>query len=289
MTTGVTSIYTGFVKNDSTVERKTGDQMGKDEFLKILVTQLQNQDPLNPMDDKEFIAQMAQFTSLEQMQNVAKATMTQQATMMIGNYVKAEVITDGAEELVYGKVISSRDVGGEMYLRLDSGREVKLSEATTNFNSEGLWIEAESLVGNNVYIREYDDAGEVSGLQQANIAAVKMLIGKDSSQTITFLTPECLITSKGTLEKAERLIGKTVVVRDFDDSGNETDVLYEVEVTDAEIGTGRDGNPTVKLVVGKDSDGKDIKVEYQDIYNISSSFELKDIWNVIASEESVDE
>ncbi|WP_082760087.1 flagellar hook assembly protein FlgD [Abyssisolibacter fermentans] len=45
-------------------------QVDKDSFLKLLVTQLQNQDPLNPMDDKEFIAQMAQFSTLEQIQNL---------------------------------------------------------------------------------------------------------------------------------------------------------------------------------------------------------------------------
>jgi flagellar basal-body rod modification protein FlgD len=48
-----------------------GGDMGKDEFLKILITQLSHQDPTQPMQDKEFIAQMAQFSSLEQMTNVS--------------------------------------------------------------------------------------------------------------------------------------------------------------------------------------------------------------------------
>lgn len=44
--------------------------LGKDDFLHLLVTQLQNQDPLNPTDHTEFTAQLAQFSSLEQLNNV---------------------------------------------------------------------------------------------------------------------------------------------------------------------------------------------------------------------------
>ena len=69
--------------------------MGKDEFLKILITQLQNQDPTSPMEDKEFIAQMAQFSSLEQITNMAgqfehlaNLMGANQAVGVLGRYVE---------------------------------------------------------------------------------------------------------------------------------------------------------------------------------------------------------
>jgi flagellar basal-body rod modification protein FlgD len=78
--------------------KKTGTStLGKDDFLKILMTQLQNQDPLNPMQDQDFIAQMATFSSLEQMTNLnssmdsfikfAEQNQFMQASSMIGKTV----------------------------------------------------------------------------------------------------------------------------------------------------------------------------------------------------------
>jgi len=57
--------------NSLTNGRKVQQNLGKDDFLKLLITQLSYQDPTNPMQDKEFIAQMAQFSTLEQMTSMS--------------------------------------------------------------------------------------------------------------------------------------------------------------------------------------------------------------------------
>lgn len=60
------------LKTEAESGRKLKQSMGKDDFLSLLVTQLKNQDPSAPLEDKQFIAQMAQFSSLEQMNNLTK-------------------------------------------------------------------------------------------------------------------------------------------------------------------------------------------------------------------------
>jgi flagellar basal-body rod modification protein FlgD len=82
--------------------KTTGNSvLGKDQFLKILITQLQNQDPMEPMQDKEFIAQMAQFTSVEQLMNISTqlTSMNQSLGSVSGLIGKDITWTDAATNL----------------------------------------------------------------------------------------------------------------------------------------------------------------------------------------------
>lgn len=60
----------GYGTGNTAKTKSAEDTMGKDAFLKLLVTQLENQDPLNPTENTEFVAQLAQFSSLEGIQNL---------------------------------------------------------------------------------------------------------------------------------------------------------------------------------------------------------------------------
>jgi flagellar basal-body rod modification protein FlgD len=61
---------TGTYDPTSTTAREIKQNLDKDDFLQLMITQMQYQDPLNPMDNTEQLAQQAQFSSLEQMQNM---------------------------------------------------------------------------------------------------------------------------------------------------------------------------------------------------------------------------
>lgn len=91
---------------------KKTDTLGKDQFLSILVTQLRNQDPMQPMQDKDFIAQMAQFTSVEQMVNMTEElTKLRQsigsASSLIGKTIEWNIYDDAGNVVETSGVVDS--------------------------------------------------------------------------------------------------------------------------------------------------------------------------------------
>lgn len=112
--------------------KKRGDDLDKMDFLKLLIAQLRHQDPLKPLADTEFIAQLAQFNSLEQMMNLnqsfekaQKWQMLTQSTSLIGKSVAA--IDTETGESIQGLVIKvdMTDEGPELDV---DGKRVSYNE-----------------------------------------------------------------------------------------------------------------------------------------------------------------
>lgn len=113
------------------LERKTGG-MGKSDFLRLLTDQLRNQDPLNPMQDKDTMAQLAQFSALEEtqamrtaMEKLASGDQISQAASLLGKKVTGSLpaTTDAYGNPVAGRAVSGIVSGitmkdGETYLKI---------------------------------------------------------------------------------------------------------------------------------------------------------------------------
>lgn len=89
--------------------RKASQELGKDDFLKLLMAQMTHQDPTEPMDNSQFIAQMAQFSSLEQMYNVsngfnkmASIMQSNEAASTLGKVVDLDVEGEKVSGVVEG-------------------------------------------------------------------------------------------------------------------------------------------------------------------------------------------
>src|SRR5690554_1424830 len=148
--------------------------LGKDDFLKLLITELRYQDPLDPMKDRDFIAQMAQFSTLEQMQSLHQINRVQQATSLLGRAVLAEKTEEGIPEQIYGRVSGVRTTGDRVLLTLDSGREIEAGEVVSVLDEDGLAQYLAALAENGVWVTVYNQAGEVVDLREVLVESYKI-------------------------------------------------------------------------------------------------------------------
>lgn len=163
----------------TTTTSSSNDFLGKDAFLNLLVTELRYQDPLDPLKDRDFIAQMAQFSTLEQMQNLYRVSEIQQATTMIGCSVIAQEFHEGGlTETVYGQVTGVRNYSGQTYLMLDSGREVKSDQVISVMDNKGMEQYLRGIVGRKAFVRVYNEIGEVVDFKEVLITDYRLKDGE---------------------------------------------------------------------------------------------------------------
>lgn len=168
----------GAIKNPKNV-REIKTQLGKDDFLKLLVTQLQYQDPLEPMDNTAFIAQTAQFTALEQMQNLNQTMTNAQAFNTIGKGVFMKTLNSKTNqyEVIYGVVDSVEIRNGKAYLIMGDKTApyediTRVQDVSIGDNS-AIVSQAMSLIGKTIQGIKVDDNLDAVGYVEGKVDFVK--------------------------------------------------------------------------------------------------------------------
>ncbi len=146
--------------------RKNG--MDKDSFLKLLVTELSHQDPLKPMNDREFVSQMAQFSALEQMKNVASSVNSMkafQANSLVGKTITGEdnvhkrTVTGVVRKVTYS---SNGDVflNTQMHsIKLDKVQSVEMTAPANSADQENN-VSRETLPADIIVKENKDESDE---------------------------------------------------------------------------------------------------------------------------------
>jgi flagellar basal-body rod modification protein FlgD len=132
------------VPSSAAATARSGTALNKDDFLRLLITQLRHQDPLNPLDQNEFLSQSAQFTALEELQNIGKVLEDLRAmstgsglvegAALLGRSVEAAgraIVFDGATPVTLGFTTPTPVARVDVEIVDGDGRVVRrLSQAT---------------------------------------------------------------------------------------------------------------------------------------------------------------
>lgn len=152
------------------VNVRGSDKLGKEEFLQLLVCQLQNQDPLNPQDDTEFISQLAQFSSLEQMTNMNATLTNTSAYGLVGK----EVIMQTTD--ANGVVKETRGIVD--YVGMENGDAVLCVDGK-KFSMDDLVRVMDTAYAAKDYLPSVEEQVQVYDLTNPSITKVELNLGSN--------------------------------------------------------------------------------------------------------------
>ncbi|MEA2031780.1 MAG: flagellar hook capping FlgD N-terminal domain-containing protein [candidate division Zixibacteria bacterium] len=170
--------------------------LGKDQFLQLLVTQLQNQDPLSPMEDKDFIAQLAQFSSVEQLSNISDGISESNQN----GYLQMQSINNVMASNLIGKEVKA----GYDSVYYDGSTSPKISFTSDQY-AEDLQINIKDINGSTVAVlnesgvsagkHTYEWDGFDSNGNRANVGQYNIEVVATSSSGETF-NPDMVLIGK---------------------------------------------------------------------------------------------
>lgn len=212
---------------------KTGnDSMDKDAFLQLLVAQMKYQDPLEPTSNTEYISQYAQFSQVEQLQNVATGMDLQRASSLVGEEVYVKTTTSsGDTKYIQGKVDYVVYENGKAYLSineelysLDDLDTVADAEYLTAYNkASDLVNRLSKLPGvNGIDMTDVEEIGELEEIYNAMTDYEK-----------TFLAQEVTKNLNAYIEKAKE-VKATAGASAFEDRLEKLPEIGSIDMTDAE-------------------------------------------------------
>lgn len=157
-------------KTEREIKTRGSSELGKEEFLQLLVTQLQNQDPLNPQSDQEFVAQLAQFSALEQMTNMNTTLNNTSAYGLVGK----EVIVSTKDST--GKVNEVR--GTVDYVQIQNG-DAKLSINGELYSMDDLVQIMDSFYAIKEYLPSVEEQEITYDLSNPSVSNIKINLGSN--------------------------------------------------------------------------------------------------------------
>ena len=168
--------------------------LGKDDFLKLLVKQLQNQDPMNPLDSSQFATQLAQFSSVEQLANIntnleasvatnqlmAQSIGNSLASSMIGRDVKASGNTlqwNGTDEVRFGYTLGTAGEKATVRIYDADGEVMRVIDGTALAGDTSLTWDGLNDSGSEVKEGAYTFKVEVTDAQDKDMASASFILG----------------------------------------------------------------------------------------------------------------